>query len=120
LDYDETSPLQMIRTLRNHLEQNGVIFILGDFWRKQFPITELFGKATRGPQGAAALALDQQTPVIPFSGFRTHGFTHHLVFGKPIHLNEIFARIQRSDVGIRFNKVLLSLQKQRAYRSPYY
>jgi lauroyl/myristoyl acyltransferase len=95
LDYDETSPLKMIRTLKNHLEQNGVIFILGDFWRKQFPITALFGKPTRGPQGAAALALDQQTPVIPFCGFRTDGFAHCLVFGEPIHLNEIFARSQR-------------------------
>jgi KDO2-lipid IV(A) lauroyltransferase len=103
LDYDETSPLLMIRTLRNHLEQNGVIFILGDFWRKQFPITELFGKPTRGPQGAAALALDQQTPIIPFSGFRTNGFTHRLVFGEPIHLNQIFTRSQRQEAALSLN-----------------
>ncbi|WP_162462995.1 lysophospholipid acyltransferase family protein [Paenibacillus psychroresistens] len=103
LDYDETSPLQMIRTLRNHLEQNGVIFILGDFWRRQFPLTELFGKRTRGPQGAAALALDQMTPVIPFSGFRTKGFSHHLVFEEPIYLHELFSRSQRSEAALLLN-----------------
>lgn len=106
LDYDETSPLQMIRTLRNHLEQNGVIFILGDFWRKQFPLTELFGKPTRGPQGAAALALDQQTPVIPFNGFRACGFRHRLVFGEPIHLHELFTRSQRQEAALSLNHTM--------------
>jgi lauroyl/myristoyl acyltransferase len=106
LDYDETSPLQMIRTLRNHLEQNGVIFILGDFWRKQFPITELFGKSTRGPQGAAALALDQQTPIVPLCGFRAHGFIHRLVFGEAIHLNELFARTQRPEAALLLNRTM--------------
>lgn len=106
LDYDETSSLQMIRTLRKHLEQNGVIFILGDFWRKQFPLTELFGKPTRGPQGAAALALDLQSPVIPFSGFRSHGFTHRLVFGEPIHLHKIFASSQRQEAALLLNHTM--------------
>jgi KDO2-lipid IV(A) lauroyltransferase len=106
LDYDETSPIQMIRTLKNHLKQNGVIFILGDFWRKQFPITALFGKSTRGPQGAAALALDQQTPIIPFRAFRTDGFAHRLVFGKPIHLYEIFTRSQRQEAALALNHTM--------------
>jgi KDO2-lipid IV(A) lauroyltransferase len=103
LDYDETTPLELIRTLRNHLAKNRIIFILGDFWRKQFPLIELFGKPTRGPHGAAALALDLQTPVISFSGFRTRGFKHRLVFGKPIHLYETFARSQRQEAASLLN-----------------
>jgi lauroyl/myristoyl acyltransferase len=106
LDYDETSPLQMIRILRNHLEENGVLFILGDFWRKQFPLTELFGKPTRGPQGAAALALDHQTPIVPFRGFRDRGFTHRLVFEEPIYLHEIFNRNQRKEAALLLNQTM--------------
>jgi lauroyl/myristoyl acyltransferase len=96
----------MIRILRNHLEQNGVIFILGDFWREVFPLTELFGKSTRGPQGAAALALDHQTPIIPFNGFRAHGFAHRLVFREPIYLHQIFNRNQRKEAALLLNQTM--------------
>jgi KDO2-lipid IV(A) lauroyltransferase len=84
LDYDATPPLGLMRTLRNHLLQNGVVFLLGDFFRPQFPQATMFQRITRSPGGAAALALELQVPVIPFFGHRTRGFRHRLVFHQPM------------------------------------
>jgi len=97
LDYDNTPPLQLIRTLRDHLKKNGVVFILGDFYRPNFPEATLFGRKTRTPSGAAVLALEQEAPVIPFYGYRTQGLKHDLVFGEPIHLHRQFNRKQRME-----------------------
>ncbi len=106
LDYDITPPLQMMRKLRGHLQENGVVLLLGDFYRPNFPPSTLFGKPTRSPMGAAVLALEQQAPVIPFYGCRSDGFNHKLVFGKPLHLHEEFERHQRSEATNRLNKTL--------------
>lgn len=97
LDYDSTPPLKLLRTLRLHLKENGVVFLLGDFWRPAFPLSTMFGRSTRCPGGTAALALGNQVPVIPFYGCREQTFKHRLVFGQPIFLHEEFKPHQRAE-----------------------
>jgi KDO2-lipid IV(A) lauroyltransferase len=104
LDYDNTPPLQLLRTLREHLKKNGVVFLLGDFWRPNFPEAMMFGRKTRTPSGAAVLSLDQGAPVIPFYGYRTQGWKHELVFGPPIYLDQEFERQQRMEAMNRLNR----------------
>ncbi|MCY9664228.1 lysophospholipid acyltransferase family protein [Paenibacillus alginolyticus] len=96
LDYDSVPPLALYRTLKKHVQSGGVIFILGDFWRPTFPLSRLFDRLTRTPEGAAMLALDHHVPVVPFYGYRVKGFKHRLVFGTPLHLYEQFERSGRS------------------------
>jgi lauroyl/myristoyl acyltransferase len=112
LDYDNTPPLQVMRILREHLQKNGVIFLLGDFWRPNFPKAMMFGRKTGTPSGAAVLALEQGTPVIPFYGFRTQGWKHELVFGPPIHLNREFERRQRAEAMERLNREMEKMIRQ--------
>ncbi|MBD0379366.1 lysophospholipid acyltransferase family protein [Paenibacillus sedimenti] len=97
LDYDSTPPLEMYRTLKKHLSGGGVLFILGDFWRPTFPISRLFGRLTRTPEGAAMLALEIRVPIVPFYGYRVKGFRHRLVFEQPMYLFEQFSRSQRTE-----------------------
>ncbi|UKS29001.1 lysophospholipid acyltransferase family protein [Paenibacillus sp. HWE-109] len=97
LDYDSVPQLEMYRTLRRHVLRGGVVFILGDFWRPNFPLTRLFGKLTRSPEGAAMLALELQVPVVPFYGYRMKGFRHRLVFGTPIELYKQFEHSGRKE-----------------------
>ncbi len=106
LDYDHTPPLTIIRKLRRHLKENGVVFLLGDFYRQAFPIANFFNRETRSPNGTAALALEQGVPVIPFHGYRIRGFRHRLVFGSPIYLHEQFQVGQRIEATNELNKVL--------------
>lgn len=87
----------MIRQLKAHLSRNGIVFILGDFYRPNFPRTTLFGRPTRTPAGAAAIAIEQGVPVIPFYGKREKGFRHVMVFDKPLWLHETFTRKQREE-----------------------
>lgn len=97
LDYDATPPLELLRTLRSHLKNNGVVLLMGDFWRPNFPPAEFFGRLTRSPGGTAALALENRVPVVPFYGWREKGFCHRLVFEPPVLLHEKFQRQQRSE-----------------------
>lgn len=97
LDYDNVPPLELYRTLKKHVQSGGVIFILGDFWRPTFPLSRLFGRLTRTPEGAAMLALEHHVPVVPFYGYRVQGFNHRLVFGSPMYLHEQFERSGRSE-----------------------
>lgn len=96
LDYDSVPPLELYRTLKKHVTSGGVVFILGDFWRPIFPLSRLFGRLTRTPEGAAMLALEHQVPVVPFYGHRVQGFNHRLVFGSPMYLHEQFEHSGRS------------------------
>lgn len=88
LDYDDTPPLLLVKRLRKHLSQNGVVFLLGDFSRPAFPTGSLFGRKTPLPRGAASLALQGKVPVIPFYCRRLKGFTHQCVFHPPLLLHE--------------------------------
>lgn len=97
LDYDETPPLELVRQLKAQLARGGVVFILGDFYRPNFPQTTLFGRLTRAPAGAAAIAIEQQAPVVPLYGKRKSGFHHVLVFGEPLRLHETFTCKQRAE-----------------------
>jgi lauroyl/myristoyl acyltransferase len=97
LDYDETPPIALLKTLRRHLAQNGVVFLMGDFWRPEFPPAWLFGRSTRLPQGAATLALEGKVPVVPFYGHRVSGFRHRLVFAPPFYFYERYKREQTSE-----------------------
>ncbi|MBO8164983.1 MAG: lysophospholipid acyltransferase family protein [Brevibacillus sp.] len=106
LDYDATPPIELMRTLRKHLRQNGVVFLLGDFWRPIFPKAKLFDRITRSPSGTTALALEQQVPVVPFYGYREQGFRHRLVFGPVIHLHEEFRPDQRKEATSRLNRLI--------------
>lgn len=106
LDYDSTPPLELLRKLKKHLAGNGVVFILGDFYRPSFPLSRMFGKSTRTPDGAASISIEQQVPVIPFYGRREKGFTHRLTFEQPLHLYEIYERKQRSIATLQLNSFM--------------
>jgi KDO2-lipid IV(A) lauroyltransferase len=106
LDYDATPPLEMIKKIRKHLAGNGVVFLLGDFWRPTFPIARFFGRTTRSPGGPAMLSLDHKAPIVPFYGYRTTGFRHRLVFGQPVWLHEEFERNQVTDATSSLNLFL--------------
>ncbi|MDF2645492.1 MAG: lipid biosynthesis acyltransferase [Paenibacillus sp.] len=97
LDYDSVPPLELYRTLKKHVQSGGVIFILGDFWRPTFPLSRLFGRLTRTPEGAAMLAIEHHVPVVPFYGYRVKGFKHRLVFSPPVNLHEQFEHSGRSE-----------------------
>jgi lauroyl/myristoyl acyltransferase len=112
LDYDQTPPIEMIRTLKKHLGAGGVLFILGDFYRPHFPLAHFFGRVTRTPEGTAMLAIENKVPVIPFYGYRKKGFLHEMVFGQPILLYELFRRSERYEA----NDVL-NLSMEQAIRT---
>nr|WP_282935464.1 lipid A biosynthesis acyltransferase [Paenibacillus sp. RC67] len=112
LDYDATPPLELVRKLRNHLAANGVVFILGDFYRPTFPLSRFFGKTTRTPEGAASLGIDYQVPIIPFHGYRKKGFTHMLSFEQPLHLYASFQRTQRAEATKVLNRYMESVIRE--------
>ncbi|AMA72373.1 MULTISPECIES: lysophospholipid acyltransferase family protein [Aneurinibacillus] len=95
LDYDTTPPRELWRTLRQHLKKNGVVMLLGDFFRPNFPPAYLFGKPTRCPAGSVTLALESRVPIIPFYGCCTGGFSHRMVFLPPLFLYEQYAPQER-------------------------
>jgi lauroyl/myristoyl acyltransferase len=109
LDYDVVPPLQMMRSLRRHLAAGGVLFLLGDFYRPAFPQAAMFGRTTRSPEGAAALGIEQQAPVVPFYGRRDRGFRHRLVFGTPLLLHERYARSERREATNELNRFMESV-----------
>ncbi|TDF99576.1 lysophospholipid acyltransferase family protein [Paenibacillus piri] len=112
LDYDNTPPLELLRKLRSHLAGNGVVFILGDFWRPTFPESRFFGKRTRSPEGAAKLAIELRVPIIPFYGRRTRGFEHELNFEQPLHLYAGFTKQQRGEATLVLNRFMERVIRQ--------
>lgn len=109
LDYDATPPLELIRRLKAHLQAGGVVLLLGDFYRPQFPASRLFGRRTCSPAGAALLSLELGAPVIPFYGFRDSGLKHKLVLEEPLHLHHKFALRERGAAMLELN---LHLERQ--------
>lgn len=97
LDYDGTPPILLMKKLRRHLAQNGVVLLMGDFSRPSFPPGNLFGRTTPLPRGAAALALEGRIPIIPFYCRRMKGFTHRLVFSSPLMLHEKYRPDQTAE-----------------------
>ncbi|WP_127584555.1 lysophospholipid acyltransferase family protein [Paenibacillus koleovorans] len=91
-DYDETNPIQLMRSLRDHLKQGGVVYLLGDFYRPNFPEATLFGRKTHLPQGAAMLALQYEVPIVPMTGRGIGRFAHRLQFEPPIRLSDRFRK----------------------------
>ncbi|WP_051330923.1 hypothetical protein [Aneurinibacillus terranovensis] len=106
LDYDTVPPIQLLRTSRRHLGANGVIVLLGDFWRPSFPMARFFDRNTRSPAGTAILAIEQQVPVVPFYGYRTRGFEHRIKFERPMFLYENFDSNERTEATNALNAVL--------------
>lgn len=109
LDYEGTPPLQLVRTLRRHLEDGGVLLLLGDFHRPGFPKAQLFGRATRLPAGAAMLGLQLGTPVLPSRCIRAGHLTHRLVIEEPLLLRERFGSGQQAEAAAFLN---LHLERQ--------
>ena len=95
LDYDQTPPRELVSRLRDHLAGNGVVLLLGDFWRPGFPAATFLDRRSRSPQGAARLALDGGVPIIPLYGLR-QGRRHRLTLGPPRQLLADFARHERA------------------------
>lgn len=85
VDYDETPPLLLVKKLRRHLAENGVVFLLGDFSRPAFPQGLMFGRKTPLPRGAASLALQEKVPVIPFYSRRLRGLCSRACFFSTCH-----------------------------------
>ncbi|KRE93168.1 hypothetical protein ASG89_06590 [Paenibacillus sp. Soil766] len=106
LDYDSVPALELYRCLKRHIQSGGVVFLLGDFWRPNFPLSKLFGRVTRTPEGTAMLALELQIPIVPFYGFRSHGFKHTLVVGEPLSVyanNHSGVRASRVETNLILN-----------------
>jgi len=112
LDYDSTNKLKMLTTFKRHLAQNGVLLLMGDFWRQEFPPTTMFGRSTRLPRGTAALSLDLKVPVVPFYGFRTKTFYHKLVFQEPIYLFDHYTKNQKAEATTYLNGFLEKIIKE--------
>jgi len=115
LDYDSMPPLALYRSLKRHLAAGGVVFLLGDFWRPAFPPARWFGRDTRAPEGAAMLALELGTPVVPFYGHRLRGrqrSRHRLVFEPPLALHEEFARSERQAANDRLHAFMEQVIRQ--------
>lgn len=89
LDYDSVPPLELMRKLRAHLQGGGVLFLLGDFYRPEFPSCTMFGRETRLPGGAAMLALETGAPVVRSVSTRL-GVRHMLRYWEPVDLRERF------------------------------
>jgi KDO2-lipid IV(A) lauroyltransferase len=96
-DYDNVPPLDLIRNLRAHLRENGVLFILGDFWRPAFPDCTLFGKPSKAPAGTMMLSLLQKVPVVPLYGLREGWYDHRLVFEPPVFLYEKYGADRKAE-----------------------
>jgi KDO2-lipid IV(A) lauroyltransferase len=96
-NYDEVPPAALTLKLRQHLKQNGVAFLLGDFSRPNFHPTSLFGKPARIPAGAVALALRLRVPIVPFVGTRESWSDHRLLFKPALHLYERYGADQRDE-----------------------
>lgn len=109
LDYDMTPPGELLGALKRHLNQGGVIYLLGDFWRPTFPTSTLFGLPNRSPVGAALLALNTEAPIIPFHGYRVKSFRHRLVFDAPLNLQEIRRNKHKAFTAQRLSDVLESM-----------
>ena len=84
LDYDQTPPTKLFHTLSAHLRQNGVVFLLGDFYRRNFPESQLFGLPNRAPAGAFKLAQMNESPILPLWIKRDHEGTIELTIADPI------------------------------------
>jgi phosphatidylinositol dimannoside acyltransferase len=106
LDYDSTPPIKLIRSIREHLEEGGVLFLLGDFFRPSFPTATFFGRPTHSPNGAVVLALEKRVPIVPFYGYREKGFKHRLVFHPPLFLYKEVRPEQRRKATDKLNGVL--------------
>ncbi|PTX64373.1 KDO2-lipid IV(A) lauroyltransferase [Melghirimyces profundicolus] len=108
LDYDQTPPITLMKRLRNHLKQNGVVFLLGDFWRPTFQPSRLFGKPTRSPSGTAVLSIEGEIPVIPCLGTRTRDYRHQLTLYPPLHL---YRRYDRTRIREAVNHLNIQLEQ---------
>lgn len=106
LDYDAISSLELIRSLKRHLNQNGIVLLLGDFWRPSFPVATFFNRATRSPSGTALFSLQHKVPVIPFYGYCKKGFAHQLNFLPPLYLFEEFEPNQLREATDKLNSIL--------------
>jgi phosphatidylinositol dimannoside acyltransferase len=109
LDYDTVPPLKLLKNLRRHLNNNGVVMLLGDFSRPTFPPARFFGRSTRSPGGAATFALEQQVPIVPFYGFRRRRFEHRLVFEPPVFLHREYKPHERFEATNELNQRLESM-----------
>jgi KDO2-lipid IV(A) lauroyltransferase len=97
LNYDEVPPLALTLKLRQHLQGNGLVFLVGDFSRPTFFETTLFGKPARIPAGAVALSLRLRVPIVPFAGTRDSWSSHRMLFKPPLHLYERYGSAQRDE-----------------------
>lgn len=96
-DYDNEAPRELAFKLRAHLKRNGVVFLLSDFARPEFPACTLFGQPSHLPSGALTLALMQQCPIVPCYGERIGWGKHRLVFLPPLHLHERYTVRQKDE-----------------------
>jgi lauroyl/myristoyl acyltransferase len=97
VDYDDTPPLQLMKELRSHLETNGIVFLLGDFYRKFFPTTHFFGYLTHLPNGAAVISLEHKVPIICMEAMRIKKFQHQIRFRESLHLYQLYQNDQRKE-----------------------
>lgn len=106
LDYDEIPSVEIVKQLKRHLEKNGVVFLLSDFWRPKFPPARFFGRPTRSPSGAAMLSLEGKVPIIPMLGYRTNCFEHVIQFSPPVSLYEKWSRTERLQATNELNQIM--------------
>jgi KDO2-lipid IV(A) lauroyltransferase len=105
-DYDTDTPRQIALKLRSHLKNNGVVFLLGDVYRDEFPDCTLFGKPSKAPVGTMMLALLQNAPIIPFHGWREGWSRHRMVFEAPLYLHERYGLAGKAEAMEELSRVM--------------
>lgn len=79
-DYDNDPPLTIYRRFRKLLNDNGVVFLMGDFARPGFPRSTLLGRPSGLPAGPVALAFESGAPIVPLAGRRASWRRHRMTF----------------------------------------
>lgn len=90
IDYDNTSPIELIKTIKKQLNKNGVVILMGDFYRSNFKDSFLFGMKTKSPYGTAYLSIKNQVDVIPCFSSRNSKKEMVITFFEPIELYKLF------------------------------
>lgn len=95
-DYDNDPPLTIFRQFRKLLDENGVVFLMGDFARPGFPQGTLLGKPSGFPAGPVALALESGAPIVPLAGKRLSWRRHRMAFMPALDLAARYQPDERS------------------------
>lgn len=106
VDYDNTTYLELLRMLKKHLENNGVVILMGDFFRASFKDSILFGMHTSLPRGTAYLSTRLKTDVIACYSVRNIKNEQVIKIQKPINMSELYSVKELEEATNYLNKYI--------------